>query len=84
MSIFFVVLKLAILFILASFSTCAGIVGGMFFLLVDYWSYKLLHTLRGIMDIMVIIHCLLVLPFSKLGGGGPIWFYKKYIFEPHV
>jgi hypothetical protein len=47
--------KLATLFILASFSTCDGTIGGMFSSLVDYWSYMSLHLLRTTMDIMVLI-----------------------------
>jgi ABC-type microcin C transport system permease subunit YejE len=61
--------KLATLFIIASFSICVGTIGGMFSSLVDYWSYTLLHVLQGTMDIMVLILCLLVLASNKLGGS---------------
>jgi hypothetical protein len=59
--------KLGTLLILTRFFACVGIVGGMFSLFVDCWSCKLFHLLRGIMDIMVLIPCLLVLASSKLG-----------------
>jgi len=59
--------KLGTLLTLTSFFACVGIVGGMFSLFVDCWSYKLFHLLRGTMDIMALIPWLLVLASSKLG-----------------
>jgi hypothetical protein len=64
------------------FFACARTIGGMFSLFVDCWSCKLFRLLRSTMDIMVLIHCFLVLTSNKLGG--PIWSYNRYIFEPHV
>jgi hypothetical protein len=42
----------------------------MFSLLVVCWSCSLFCLLQDTMDIMVLIPCLLVLAFSKLGGEG--------------
>jgi hypothetical protein len=42
--------KLGTLFTLASIFAYAGTIGGMFSLLVDCWSYRLLHLLRSTMD----------------------------------
>ncbi len=74
--------KLGTLFTIASFFSCAGTIGGMFYLLVDCLSCRLFCLLQGTMDIMVLIPFLLVLDSSKLGG--PISSYKGYIFEPLV
>jgi hypothetical protein len=62
--------KLQTLFTVVGFSTCVGIIGGRFSLLVVCWSCRLFHLLQGRMDIVVLITCLLVPTSSKLGGRG--------------